>query len=88
MGHFAVDFRWKARNWWGLLVSNLASFEGRRDGGQGQGAGVVQRVWMRVEMWERGDEAGDVPNSTGTGLLVLLQYSLYGFLNNWITFTF
>jgi hypothetical protein len=26
----------------GLLVSNRASFEGRRDGGEGQGAGVVQ----------------------------------------------
>ena len=42
MGVFAVDFRGKARNWWGLLVSNRASFEGRRDGGEGQGAGVVQ----------------------------------------------
>src|SRR5258707_14236417 len=46
MGVFAVDFRRRARNWWGLrrslLVSNRASFEGRRDGGEGQGAGVVQ----------------------------------------------
>jgi hypothetical protein len=42
MGVFAVDFRGRARNWWGLLVSNRASFEGRRDGGEGQGAGVVQ----------------------------------------------
>ena len=55
MGVLAVDFRGRARNWWGLLVSNRASFEGRRDGEEGQGAGVVQRVWMRVEMWERGD---------------------------------
>jgi hypothetical protein len=42
MGVFAVDFRGRARNWWGLLVSNRASFEGRRDGGEGQDAGVVQ----------------------------------------------
>jgi hypothetical protein len=46
MGVFAVDFRGRARNWWGLrgglLVSNRASFEGRRGGGEGQGAGVVQ----------------------------------------------
>ncbi len=54
MGVFAVDFRRKARNWWGLLVSNRASFEGRRGRGEGQGAGVVQIVWMGVEMWERG----------------------------------
>jgi hypothetical protein len=54
MGVFAVDFRGKGRNWWGLLFSNRASFEGRRDGGEGQGAGVVQRVWTGVEMWERG----------------------------------
>ena len=54
MGVFAVDFRGRARNWWGLLVSNRASFEGRRDGGEGQGAGVMQQVWIRVEMWEMG----------------------------------
>jgi hypothetical protein len=42
MGVFAVDFRGRARNRWGLLVSNRASFEGRRDEGEGQGAGVVQ----------------------------------------------
>jgi hypothetical protein len=46
MGVFAVDFRGRARNWWGLrgglLVSNRASFEGRRGRGKGQGAGVVQ----------------------------------------------
>ena len=54
MGVFAVDFHGRARNWWGLLVSNRASFEGRRHGGEGQGAGVVQRVWIGVEMWERG----------------------------------
>jgi hypothetical protein len=54
MGGFAVDFRWRVRNWWGLLVSNRASFEGRRNGWDGQGAGGVQIVWMRVEMWERG----------------------------------
>src|SRR5258707_9477724 len=46
MGVFAVDFRRRARNWWGLrrslLVSHMALFEGRRDGGEGQGAGVVQ----------------------------------------------
>ena len=57
MGGFAVDFRGRARNWWGLLVSNRASFEGRRGEGEGQGAGVVQRVWIGVEMWERGREA-------------------------------
>jgi hypothetical protein len=43
---FAVDFRGRVRNSWGLcgglLVSNRASFEGRRGGGKGQGAGVVQ----------------------------------------------
>ena len=55
MGVFAVDFRGRARNWWGLLLSHRASFEGRRDGGEGQGAGVVQRVWTGVEMWERRD---------------------------------
>jgi hypothetical protein len=38
--------------YWGLLVSNKASFEGRRGGEEGQGAGVVQQVWMGVEMWE------------------------------------
>ena len=58
MGLFAVDFRGRARNWWdflgGLLVSNRASFEGRRGGDRGQGAGVVQSVWMGVEMWEMG----------------------------------
>ena len=54
MGIFAVDFRGRARNWWGLLVSNRASFEGRRDGSEGQGAGVVQWVWIGVEMWETG----------------------------------
>src|SRR5260370_42051485 len=42
MGVLAVDFRKRARNLWGFLVSNRASFEGRRDGGEGQGAGVVQ----------------------------------------------
>jgi len=42
MGGFAVDFRGRVRNWWGLLVSNRASFEGRRDGWDQQGAGVVQ----------------------------------------------
>jgi hypothetical protein len=52
MGVFAVDFRGRARIWWGLLVSNRASFEGRRDGGEGQGAGVVRLMWMGVEMWE------------------------------------
>ena len=35
MGVFAVDFRGRVRNSWvlrgGLLVSNRASFEGRRD---------------------------------------------------------
>ena len=54
MGVFAVDFRERARNWWGLLVSNRASFEGRRDGGEGQGAGVVRLMWTGVEMWEIG----------------------------------
>jgi hypothetical protein len=54
MGVFAVDFRGRVRNWWGLLVSNRASFEGRRDGGEGQGAGVVQVGVDGVEMWERG----------------------------------
>ena len=42
MGAFAVDFRERARNWWGLPVSNRASFEGRRGAWEGQGAGVVQ----------------------------------------------
>ena len=41
---------------WGLLVSNRASFEGRRGGQEGQGAGGVQIVWIGVEMWERGME--------------------------------
>jgi hypothetical protein len=55
MGHFAVDFREKARTSWGLLFSNRTSFEGKREGCEGQGAGVVQRVWIGVEMWERRD---------------------------------
>ena len=38
----------------GLLVSNQASFEGRREGRKGQGAGGVQVVWIGVEMWETG----------------------------------
>jgi hypothetical protein len=42
MGVLAVDFRRRARNSWGLLFSNRASFEGRRDGSGGQDAGVVQ----------------------------------------------
>ena len=42
MGVLAVDFRWRVRIWRGFLVSNRASFEGRRDGGEGQGARVVQ----------------------------------------------
>jgi hypothetical protein len=50
MGVFAVDFRGRVRNWWGLLLSNRASFEGRRDGGEVQGAGWVQLVWIGVEM--------------------------------------
>ena len=50
MGVFAVDFRGRARNWWGLQFSNRASFEGRRDRGEGQGAGGVQIVWIGVEM--------------------------------------
>ena len=54
MGVLAVDFRERARNWWDFLVSNRASFEGRRGQGQEQGAGVVQRLWMGVEMWEMG----------------------------------
>jgi hypothetical protein len=58
MGVFAVDFRSRARNWWGLLVSNRASFEGRPDEGEGQGAGLVRLMWMRVEMWERGVNLG------------------------------
>src|SRR5437588_209692 len=52
MGAFAVDFRKRARNWWDFRVTNRAPFEGRRRQGQGQGAGVVQRVWMGVDMWE------------------------------------
>src|SRR4051794_23306378 len=52
-GHFSCGFsRWGAtlagfpqR----LLVSNRASFETRRRGNEGQGAGVVQRVWTGVE---------------------------------------
>ena len=66
MGVLAVDFREKARNWWGLLVSNRASFEGRRDGGEGQGAGVVQRVWTGVEMWKEGMKSGSI-NGRGRG---------------------
>ena len=65
MGVFAVDFRGKARNWWGLLVSNRASFEGRRGRGQGQGAGVVQPVWMGVEMWEMGRSSDSSMRSEG-----------------------
>jgi hypothetical protein len=42
MGVLAVEFRRRARNQRGLLFSNRASFEGRRGGGKGQGAGVVQ----------------------------------------------
>ena len=42
MGVLAVDFPQKARNWWGLLVSNRALFEGRRSEDEGQGPGVVQ----------------------------------------------
>ena len=38
----------------GLLVSNRASFESRRDGVEGQGAEVVQIEWIGVEMWEIG----------------------------------
>ena len=57
MGVFAVDFRGRVRNSWvlrgGLLVSNRASFEGRRGGRKGQGAGVVQ---LGV------DEGGNVGN--------------------------
>ena len=58
-GVFAVDFRGRARNWWGLLFSNRASFEGRCDGGEGQGAGGVQIVWIGVEMWERWEMGPD-----------------------------
>ena len=50
MGVSAVDFRGRARNWWGLLFSNRASFEGRCDGGEGQGAGGGQIVWIGIEM--------------------------------------
>jgi hypothetical protein len=33
-------------------------------GGEGQGAGVVQPVWMGVEMWERGPPASDSGSGT------------------------
>jgi hypothetical protein len=51
--HFAVDFRARARNSWalrgGLLLSNQASFEGRRGEQQGHGAKVVQLGVDRLE---------------------------------------
>ena len=65
MGVFAVDFREKPRNWWGLLVSNRASFEGRRDGREGQGAGVVQ---VGV------DEGGNVGNGDVWSSTVWLKF--------------
>jgi hypothetical protein len=49
-GDFRCGFSQKGAKWagfqWGLLVSNRAPFERRRTGGRGQGAGVVQPVWM------------------------------------------
>ena len=76
MGVFAVDFRERARNWWALLVSNRASFEGRRDGGEGQGAGVVQRVWMGVEMWERGLFGDRDPTAIGCPIFATVSSSI------------
>ena len=52
-GGFCCGFSRKGAKLVGLLVSNKASFEGRRGGCEGQGAGVVQRVWIGVEMWEK-----------------------------------
>ena len=53
-GDFCCGFSQKSAKLVGFLVTNRASFEGRRGQRQGQGAGVVQRVWMGVEMWEMG----------------------------------
>ena len=41
-GGFCCGFSRKGAKLVGLLFSNRASFEGRRDGNEGQGAGVVQ----------------------------------------------
>ena len=41
-GGFCCGFSRKGAKLVGLLFSNRASFEGRRDGAKGQGAGVVQ----------------------------------------------
>ena len=53
-GRLAVESGQRVRLWRGLLGGNGCRFEGRRNGGEAQGAGVVQWVWIGVEMWERG----------------------------------
>jgi hypothetical protein len=45
---FCCGFSPKAAKLTGLLLSNRASFEGRRDGAGEQGAEVVQMVWIEV----------------------------------------
>ena len=81
MGVFAVDFRGRVRKSWGLrgglLVSNRASFEGRRDAPEGQGAGVVQ---IGVD---RGGNVGkggpiDCPRPSTPSIGGLPRYSIIG----------
>jgi hypothetical protein len=55
IGSFAVDFSELAHGWRGLLFSNKALFEGRLGGREGQGAEVVQIVWIGVEKEEKRD---------------------------------
>jgi hypothetical protein len=59
MGLFAVDFRGTARNWWVYWSVIGHRLKVGATDPEGQGAGAVQMVWTRVEMWERGTPNGD-----------------------------
>ena len=56
MGLFAVDFRGTARNWWVYWSVIGHRLKVGATDPEGQGAGAVQMVWTRVEMWERGHQ--------------------------------
>jgi hypothetical protein len=53
MGFLCGFFRWSAFEA-GLLLSYRALIEGRRDGGEEQGANGAKSMWIEVEMWKGG----------------------------------
>ena len=67
MGVFAVDFRRRARNWWGFLGVYWSVIGHRLRVGAMGVKGKVQEwcrlVWMGVEMWERRTTDGTFPDA-------------------------